>query len=71
MIRTFALAMAVASIRVFTALLMMMSDLGFEAVFGVSFWLGFGVNLLVAEVWINYTRATGRVASTAGSQQRR
>lgn len=71
MIRTFALALAVASIRVFTALLMMVSDLGFEEVFGVSFWLGFGVNLLVAEVWINYTRTTGRVASTAGSQQRR
>ena len=28
--------------------------------FGTSFWLGFGVNLLVAEVWIHHTRVTGR-----------
>ena len=56
MIRTFALATGVASIRAFIALFTALSDLGLEEVFGTSFWLGFGVNLLLAEVWINYTR---------------
>ena len=55
MIRTFALAMSVATIRVF---LVLFTGLGFsmEEVFGTTFWLGFSVNLLVAEVWINRTR---------------
>ena len=60
MIRTFALAMGVASIRVFIGLFSALSDLGFEEVFGTSFWLGFGVNLLAAEVWINRTRGAGQ-----------
>lgn len=38
MIRTFALAMGVASIRVFTVLLKALSKLGLEEVFGASFW---------------------------------
>ena len=60
MIRTFALAMGAASIRVFIPLLIVLTGLGLEEVFGASFWLGFCVNLLVAEVWINYTRASSR-----------
>ena len=56
MIRTFALAMGVATIRVSVGLFLNLSGLGFEEVFGTSFWLGFSVNLLVAEVWINHTR---------------
>jgi hypothetical protein len=46
----------VASIRVFVGLFTGMLDFGFEEVFGTSFWLGFSVHLLVAEVWINHTR---------------
>ena len=65
MIRTFALAMGVASIRVFIGLFTALSELGSEEVFGASFWLGFGVNLLVAEVWINHTRIAGRFADRA------
>jgi len=56
MIRTFALAMGVATIRVFDALFIVLSNHALEDVFGTSFWLGFGVNLVVAEVWINHTR---------------
>jgi uncharacterized membrane protein YozB (DUF420 family) len=63
MIRTFALAMGVASIRVSIALFTALSDLSFEEVFGTSFWLGFGINLLVAEVWINRTRVAGQLAA--------
>ena len=61
MIRTFALAMGVATIRVFLVLLTALSELSLEEVFGASFWLGFGVNLLVAEVWINHTRVADRL----------
>lgn len=43
MIRAFALAMGVASIRVFVGLFIALSDRGFEEVFGTAFWLGFGV----------------------------
>ena len=62
MIRTFALAMGVASIRVYILLLTALLNLDFEEVFGTSFWLGFGTNLLAAEVWINLTRGTPRRA---------
>ena len=65
MIRTFALAVGVATVRVFFLLLGVITGLSFEETFGASFWLGFGVNLLIAEVWINYTRASAR--SPAGA----
>ncbi len=64
MIRTFAIATGVATIRVFLELLTALSGLGLEEVFGASFWLGFGVNLLVAEAWINHTRVAGRLTGT-------
>jgi len=56
MIRTFALATGTATVRVFLTLLPALSGLGLEEVFGASFWLGFGVNLVVAEVWISSSR---------------
>lgn len=59
MIRVMALAMGVATIRLFIALFTGLSDLGFEEVFGTSFWLGLGFNLLVAEIWIDHTRSAG------------
>ena len=62
MIRTFALAMSVATQRVFLILLQPLTGLDLEAVFGSAFWLGIGVNLVVAEVWINQTRAAVRIA---------
>ena len=58
MIRTFSLAMAVATERVLLVLLIAVTGLDLEEVFGASFWLAFSINLLVAEVWINYTRRT-------------
>ena len=56
MIRMFSLAMGVATQRVFLLLLGVLTGLSLEDVFGASTWLGFSVNLLVAEIWINYTR---------------
>ena len=68
MIRVFALAMGAASIRGFIGLFMGLSDYSLEQIFGTSFWLGFGVNLLIAEVWIHQTRA---IAPSAAGDLRR
>ena len=65
MIRTFVLALSVATQRVFLVLFSLLTGLSLEEVFGTSFWLGIGVNLVVAEVWINYTRRTGQIADRA------
>ena len=66
MIRAFALAMGVATIRVFLVLFMELGSFSMEEAFGTTFWLGFSVNLLVAEVWINRTRG-GRSKSPKAS----
>ncbi len=65
MIRTFALALGVATQRVFLILLTPLTELSVEEAFGAAFWLGIGVNLVVAEVWINYTRRTVQIADRA------
>jgi uncharacterized membrane protein len=63
MIRAFAIGLAVATIRpimgVFfaTALLTHLTPQQF---FGTAFWLGFTIQTIVAEVWINYTRPAAR-----------
>ena len=61
MIRTFSLAMGVATVRVFFGILGALTGLSLEEIFGASFWLGFGVNMLAAEVWINHTRRADRI----------
>ncbi len=65
MIRTFALAMSVATQRVLLILLRLLMGFSTEEAFGAAFWLGISVNLVVAEVWINYTRRTGQIADRA------
>ena len=65
MIRTFALAMSVASQRVFFILFRSLMGLTTEEAFGATFWLAIGVNLVVAEVWINHTRTVGRIGERA------
>jgi uncharacterized membrane protein len=60
MIRTYALATGVATIRVVLGPLIALSGLDMAAVFGTAFWLGWSINLLIAEVWINRTRAGAR-----------
>ena len=60
MIRAYALATGVATVRVVLGPLIALSGLDMEAVFGTSFWLGWSINLLVAEVWINKTRVGAR-----------
>lgn len=62
MIRAFAIGMAVASIRPIMGVFFAterLSHLTPHEFFGTAFWLGFTVQTIIAEIWINYTR--GRV----------
>jgi uncharacterized membrane protein (DUF373 family) len=56
MIRTLAIALGVATQRVF--IFMSTSDYHFEVIFGPALWLGFSINLLAAEIWINLSCTT-------------
>lgn len=62
MIRGFAIALGVSSIRLAVLFFAIFSDLTFMEIFPTSFWLGFTVNLMVAEIWINLTRGTPQAA---------
>jgi hypothetical protein len=56
MIRTLALALGVATQRVFIFIFMFTSGYRFDEIFGPALWLGFSMNLLTAEIWINLSR---------------
>lgn len=59
MIRAFAIAFAVATIRPIMGVFFATSRLTRltpHDFFGIAFWLGFTIHLIAAEVWINYTR---------------
>lgn len=53
MIRAFALGLAVGTQRVLLILLMVFTSSDFEQSFGPALWLGFSLNLLIAEAWIS------------------
>ncbi len=57
MIRAFALGLGVGTQRIFLIILMISTGYSFEESFGPALWLGFGLNLLIAESWINATRS--------------
>ena len=56
MIRMFAIGFAIATVRPIVGMFFAFSHLSPHEFFGIAFWLGFTVHLLLAEVWINYTR---------------
>ncbi len=59
MIRAFAIALAVATIRPIVGVFFAtrsLTHLTPHDFFGTAFWLGFTMHLIAAEVWINYTR---------------
>lgn len=56
MIRAFAIGLAVGTQRILLAMFIMSGRYGFEESFGPTLWLGFTINLLIAETWINVTR---------------
>jgi hypothetical protein len=55
-IRAFAVALAVATIRPIVVLFFIFSHQPPQVFFGTAFWLGFTLHAIVAEVWINVTR---------------
>jgi uncharacterized membrane protein len=56
MIRAFAIGLAVATTRPIVGLFFALTDLSPQEFFGLAFWLGFTLHLIMAEIWINYTR---------------
>lgn len=56
MIRTFAIGLAVATIRPIVGMFFALTNLSPQEFFGTAFWLGFTLHLVLAEIWINYTR---------------
>jgi len=59
MIRAFAIGLAVATIRPIVGIFFALSRITHQTpheFFGTAFWLGFTIQLLVAEIWINVTR---------------
>ncbi|HEV2479182.1 MAG TPA: DUF2306 domain-containing protein [Puia sp.] len=55
-IRAFAVALAVATIRPIVVLFFIFSHQPPQVFFGTAFWLGFTLHAIVAETWINFTR---------------
>jgi uncharacterized membrane protein len=67
MIRAFAIAFAVATIRPIVGVFFATSRITHltpHDFFGAAFWLGFTIHLIVAEAWINYTRPVVAHASS-------
>lgn len=56
MIRGFSMMMGISGTRVWFYLFLKMTDVPSTTYFSSIFWLGLGVNLLIAEIWINMTR---------------
>ena len=56
MIRTFAIGLAVATVRPIVGMFFTLTNLSPQEFFGAAFWLGFTLHLVLAEIWINYTR---------------
>ena len=56
MMRAFAIGLGVSTIRIVVAVFVILAHQRMEEVFGIAFWLGWSINLIAAEVWINLTR---------------
>ncbi len=56
MIRVFAMAQGIYSIRVWYSLFFHLTDLSSMEFFATSFWIGIAFNLVVGEIWINISR---------------
>jgi len=57
MIRTFAIGLGVSTVRLVAVPLFALTDLPLQEVMGISFWTGWGITMIGAEIWINLTRA--------------
>ena len=69
MIRGFAIGLGVATVRPIMGAFFAARRLAPHEFFGTAFWLGFTINLIAAEAWINYTRGRRipeQVVTTSG-----
>jgi uncharacterized membrane protein len=63
MIRSYAIGLGIATLRIFLPILILPPlGLSFPEAWDTAVWLGFAVNLIIAEVWINVTRPSGHSA---------
>lgn len=56
MIRAFSIGLAIGTIRPIIGLFFALSGQPPQVFFGTAFWIGFTLHLILAELWINYTR---------------
>jgi hypothetical protein len=63
MLRMFAVGFAIATIRPIVALFFAFSGMTPQQFFGIAFWIGFSLHVIVAEVWIRATRTRRRVST--------
>jgi uncharacterized membrane protein len=57
MIRMFSIGLAIASVRPIVGLFFAFSNLSPHQFFGIAFWLGFTIHLIIAECWIRLYRS--------------
>lgn len=69
MIRAFALGLSVATMRPVMALFIGFSELSFAQILGIAFWLAFSLHLVLAELWIRFTRRAKAPARVTSSVQ--
>ena len=55
-IRNFSIGLGIATLRVVYLLFLLISNMDPMTFFPVTIWLGFGINMVIAEVWIRSTR---------------
>lgn len=56
MIRAFSIGIGISSVRIWFVLFMHTTGMHAQQFFATAFWLAFGVNLVIAEIWIQATR---------------
>lgn len=56
MLRAFAIGLAIATVRPIVGLFFALSSLSPHEFFGIAFWIGFTIHLIIAEAWIRQTR---------------
>jgi uncharacterized membrane protein len=56
MIRAFSIGIGISSVRIWFVLFMHTTGMHAQKFFATAFWLAFGVNLVIAEIWIHATR---------------
>jgi hypothetical protein len=56
MIRAFAIALGISTIRMIVMSCLVLTDMDIKEFYGISFWIGWPLNVVVAEIWIRTTR---------------